>query len=152
MRNLQQYWNSISTRDRRALAIMSIAIAAWIVISGVNSLLKTNANTERQIQQLRSQLTQMQQLLPVIKGNVGGARVSGNLATLVNRIGRDADVEYDSIRPNSSGLQLTISNITEEDFGAWLSKLKVHSLDVTAMSLTVDQEGQLAISMQLSTQ
>jgi type II secretory pathway component PulM len=131
---------------------MSIAIVAWLLISGVSSLLTTNANTERQIQQLRSQLTQMQQLLPVIKGNADGARVSGNLATLVNRIGRDEDVEYDSIRPNANGLQLTISNITEDDFGAWLTKLKVHSLNVTALSLTVDQEGQLAVSMQLSTQ
>ncbi|MEQ3697715.1 MAG: type II secretion system protein GspM [Pseudomonadales bacterium] len=152
MEKLQQYWSSLSTRDRRALALMSIAIVAWLLISGVSSLLTTNANTERQIQQLRSQLTQMQQLLPVIKGNADGARVSGNLATLVNRIGRDEDVEYDSIRPNANGLQLTISNITEDDFGAWLTKLKVHSLNVTALSLTVDQEGQLAVSMQLSTQ
>ena len=152
MEKLQQYWSALSTRDRRALALMSIAIVAWLLISGVSSLLTTNANTERQIQQLRSQLTQMQQLLPVIKGNADGARVSGNLATLVNRIGRDAEVEYDSIRPNANGLQLTISNITEDDFGAWLAKLKVHSLKVTALSLTVDQEGQLAVSMQLSTQ
>jgi type II secretory pathway component PulM len=151
MQKLQQYWSTLSTRDRRALMLMTIAIIGWIFFSGVSSLLKTNASTERQIQQLRSQLTQMQQLVPTIKGNAGGARVSGNLATLVNRIGRDAEVEYDSIRPNSSGLQLAISNISEEDFGAWLTKLKVHSLSVTAMSLTVDQEGQLAVSMQLST-
>ena len=152
MEKLQQYWRTLSTRDRRALMLMTIAIIGWIFFSGVSSLLKANANTERQIQQLRSQLTQMQQLVPTIKGNTGGARVSGNLATLVNRIGRDAEVEYDSIRPNASGLQLAMSNITEEDFGAWLTKLKVHSLTVTAMSLTVDQEGQLAVSMQLSTQ
>ncbi|RMA81321.1 type II secretion system protein GspM [Umboniibacter marinipuniceus] len=152
MDRLKVYWGTLSSRDRRALVVMIVAVSIWLIVSGLSTLLKANANSERQIQQLRSQLSQMQQLVPVIKGRAEGNQVSGNLAALVNQIGRETEVEYDSLRPNANGLQLAISNTSEEDFAKWLTKLKAHSLNVSAMSLTVDQAGQLAISMQLSTQ
>ena len=152
MDRLKVYWGTLSSRDRRALVVMMVAVSIWLIVSGLSTLLKANANSERQIQQLRSQLSQMQLLVPAIKGRAEGNQVSGNLAALVNQIGRETEVEYDSLRPNANGLQLAISNTSEEDFAKWLTKLKAHSLNVSAMSLTVDQAGQLAISMQLSTQ
>lgn len=152
MDRLKVYWGTLSSRDRRALVVMIVAVSIWLIVSGLSTLLKANANSERQIQQLRSQLSQMQLLVPAIKGRAEGNQVSGNLAALVNQIGRETEVEYDSLRPNANGLQLAISNTSEEDFAKWLTKLKAHSLNVSAMSLTVDQAGQLAISMQLSTQ
>ena len=152
MKQISSYWGSLSIRDKRALTLLLLATSIWLVFRLASSLVDTREAAERRVQQLHVQLHEMQQLLPVLKSRGSNGRVTGNLATLINGIGRQTDVEYSSIRPSNTGVQLVITEISEEKFGAWLNALKVHDLTVIAMSLSIDQKGLLAVNMQLSNQ
>jgi len=143
---MQNFWNQLSARDRKALIGLSIALLLYIAYSLHSSLAANVERYERQATVLTNQLIEMREMSAMAQASKSGTKRRGSLPSQLNRIAKSFSLRYASLQPVDGGARVSLSGVSQEALMQWLDGMAKQGYSLRELTIAPAESGTLSLS------
>jgi general secretion pathway protein M len=154
-KGLAQWWQALSRREQRLLAVMLVLAAPilfWLLV--LRPLAEAQADAGARLAQARQGLAQVQAAAPVLKRLEarGGARggASGDAMTRVRAALDGVGLVAETLEPANDGVRLRLAAVRGPVLLRLLAGLETDGLPVETLSVSRNEDTSLTVSMTVS--
>jgi len=143
---MQDFWNKLNSRDRKALIGLCAALVLYVAYSLHSGLANNTERAERQAAALANQLVEMRELSAKVLAKKGAVNRGGSLPSQLNRIAKVHAVRYASLQPVDGGARVSLSNVTQSSLMSWLEGMAREGYSLNELTIAPGQSGTLSLS------
>ncbi len=144
-RRLQAAWQALAPKDRRALTLAAVVLAAVALVQwGIVPAWRTVANTPQQLDAAQLELQRMQAMAQEAqalqaRGTAGPGQASGTLATL-QRITQQTLGDHAQLTPQGDRVKVSLTQAPGQELAQWLAQVRTQAR-VAAQEVQIETTG-----------